>query len=116
MKEEKRDTTLFIQDILENINDAEEFSKDLTKENLLDNKLKQNAIIRCLEIIGEAVKNIPNSFREKYPNIEWVKIAGMRDVIIHGYFRVDLDAVWRALKKDLPILKKQIEKVKADLT
>ena len=69
----KRDINLFIQDILENIKDIESFSKGLNKEKFESNKLRQNAIIRCLEIIGEATKNIPNSFREKYPNIPWKK-------------------------------------------
>jgi uncharacterized protein with HEPN domain len=111
----KRDIGLFIQDILENIKDIESFSKGTSKESFMNDKLKQKAIIRSLEIIGEAVKNITNSFREKYLDVEWTKIAGMRDIIIHGYFRVDLDAVWNVIKKDLPKLKKQIEKIKREL-
>jgi uncharacterized protein with HEPN domain len=111
----KRDLNLFIRDILESINAIEEFSKNINKKELISNRLKQSAIIREIEIIGEAAKNIPNSFREKYPNIQWHEIAGMRDVIIHGYFRVDLDAVWNVIKKDLPILKKQMQKIKKDM-
>lgn len=111
----KRDLNLFIRDILESINAIEEFSKNINKKELISNRLKQSAIIREIEIIGEAAKNIPNSFREKYPNIQWHEIAGMRDVIIHGYFRVDLDAVWNVIKKDLPILKKQMQKIKKDI-
>ncbi len=111
----KREIGLFIQDILENIIDIESFSKGLSKEKIIEDKLKQKAIIRSLEIIGGAVKNIPNSFRKKYPNVEWSKIAGMRDIIIHGYFRVDLDSVWNVIKRDLPKLKKQIEKIKKEL-
>jgi uncharacterized protein with HEPN domain len=75
----KRDINLFIQDILENIKDIESFSKGLTIKEFESNKLKQNAIMRSLEVIGEAVKNIPDKFREKYPNIPWKKIAGFRD-------------------------------------
>ena len=108
----KRDLNLFIEDILENINKIENFSKNLSKQELLKDELKQYAIIRAIEIIGEAVKNIPKNFREKYSNIEWSKIAGMRDVITHGYFGIDLDAVWKVIEKDLPILKKQILKIK----
>ena len=111
----KRNLNLFIEDIIESINAIEEFSKNTNKEELFSNRLKQSAIIRELEIIGEAVKNIPKFFREKYPKIQWNKIAGMRDVIIHGYFRVDLDAVWNVIKEDIPILKKQISKIKKDL-
>ena len=108
----KRDLKLFIEDILENINAIENFSKNLSEQELKENKLKQYAIIRAIEIIGEAVKNIPKNFREKYPNIEWSKIAGMRDIITHGYFGIDLDAVWKVIKEETPKLKKQISKIK----
>ncbi len=107
----KRDVSLFIQDILQNINDIKSFSKELTKDKFMKDKLKQNAIIRSIEIIGEAVKNIPDSFREKNSNIPWRKIAGIRDIITHGYFRVDLDAVWNIITKDILDLEKQIKKL-----
>ncbi len=110
-----RSLELFVSDILENIEDVEDFSKNLTKIKLENNKLKQNAIIRSLEVIGEAVKNIPNSFREKYPQVEWKKIAGFRDIIIHAYFKVDLDITWDVIKKDLPKLKKQIKIILKEL-
>jgi len=111
----KRNFNLFINDILESINAIEKFSKGINKKELDLNRLVQSAIIREIEIIGEAVKNLPNSFREKYQEIPWNKIAGMRDIIIHGYFRVDLDAVWEVIRRDLPILKKQIQKIKKEL-
>ena len=111
----KRDLIMFLDDILDSINAIEEFSKDMKKKELLSNRLKQSAIVREIEVIGEAVKNIPDSFREKHLNIPWTKIAGMRDIIIHGYFRVDLDAVWNVIKRDLPSLKKEMEKIKANI-
>ncbi|MBU1622921.1 MAG: DUF86 domain-containing protein [Candidatus Woesearchaeota archaeon] len=112
----KKDTKIFIEHILENINDIEEFSLGLNKEELNSNKLKQKAIIRSLEIIGEAVKNIPNSFRNKYPKIEWNKITGMRDKLIHHYFGLDFDTVWNVIENELPKLKKQVEKIIEDLS
>lgn len=108
----KRDINLFIQDILESIKDIESFSKGLTKEKFISDKLKQNAIIRSLEVIGEATKNIPNSFREKYPDIPWKKITGFRDILSHAYFGVSMERVWNIIEKDLSILKKEIEKIK----
>src|SRR3989344_5883602 len=108
----KRDVGLFIEDILESIKAIEEYYKGMNKKELELSRLKQNAIIREIEIIGEAVKNIPEHLKNKHKEIEWRKIAGMRDVIIHGYFRIDLGAVWNVIKKDLPILKKQIQEIK----
>ena len=108
----KRDTKLFIKDILECIKNIEEFSKGLTRESFLKDKLRQSAIIRQIEIMGEAAKNIPTAFREEYPKIPWQKIAGMRDIITHGYFRVDLDVVWNIIKNDLSNLERQINKIK----
>ena len=111
----KREVILFIDDILISMNDIEDFSKKMSKEKLLNDKLHQSAIVRQIEIIGEAVKNLPNSFREKYPDVPWAKMAGMRDVIIHSYFSVDLGTVWKVIKDDLPVLKKQILKIKKEL-
>ena len=72
--------------------------------------MKRN--IMLLEIIGEAVKNIPQNFRNAHPNIEWRKIAGLRDVLIHGYFGVDIEKIWEVVKKDIPILKEQVIKIR----
>lgn len=107
----KRDVNLFIQDILDNIKDIDSFSKGLTKEKFIKSKLKQNAIIRSLEVIGEAVKNIPDSFREKYPYIPWKDIARFRDVLSHAYFGVNIERVWNIIEIDLPNFKKEILKM-----
>ncbi|MBU0959032.1 MAG: DUF86 domain-containing protein [Nanoarchaeota archaeon] len=108
----KNNPNTYIKHILENIKDIEEFSKELTKNKISEDKLRQKAIIRSIEIIGEAVKNLPESFRKNYPKIPWKKIAGTRDRIIHHYFGIDLDIVWEIIKKDLPALKKQILEIK----
>ena len=107
-----RDINPFIEDILQNIKDIESFSKGLTKGKFLKNKLKQNAIIRSLEIIGEAVKNIPDSFRAAHPKVPWRRIAGFRDILSHAYFGVSMERVWNIIENDLLDLKKEIEKVK----
>ena len=108
----KRDINLFIEDILESIKNIEEFTKGIEKEKFLKDKLRQSAVIRQLETIGEAVKNIPSSFRDKYPNVPWKLIAEFRDVLTPAYFGVILDRVWNVTGRDLLILKKEIEKIK----
>ena len=108
----KRDIGLFIGDILESIKNIENFSRNLDKEKFSKDILRQSAIIRHLEIIGEAVKNLPLSFREKYPKIPWKDIAGFRDKLSHNYFGINIDRVWSIIEKELPNLKKGMEEIK----
>lgn len=107
----KKDTNIFIEHILESIKDIESFTKGISKDKFFKNKEKQNAVVRSLEIIGEAVKNIPNSLKEKYSFISWREIAGTRDKIIQHYFGVDLDIIWDIVKKELPKLKDKLKKI-----
>ena len=98
MKEEFLD---YIEDIIGAMNDALSFVKDMEYDVFLRDKKTIYAINRALEIIGEATKNIPASVKNRYPQIPWKKMAGMRDKVIHEYFGVDLKRVWRTVKKDI---------------
>jgi len=111
----KRRFRLFIEDIIESIKLIEEYMGNTSKKNLGSNQKLKDSIVRRLEIIGEAVKNIPWDFREKHPEVPWKKIAGLRDIIIHTYFNIDLDITWDIIKKDLPDLKEKISKIKSEL-
>jgi hypothetical protein len=104
-----KEPMVFLEHINEAIEDIESFIKKLNKNSFLKNKEKQNAVIRSLEVIGEAVKNLPIEFSVKYPSVEWSHIAGMRNKLVHHYFGVDLNSVWKVVKDDLPKLKKDIE-------
>lgn len=77
----------------------------------MKNMQLQDAVTRRLEIIGEAVKNLPADLKEKYPKVPWKQIAGTRDVLIHEYFGTDFDLVWKVVKKELPQLKKETLKI-----
>ena len=101
----------YLKHILESIDDIEVSLNKLPKKEFKENKDKKDATIRRIEVIGEAVKNTSLNLRRKYPNVEWKKIAGSRDVMIHAYFSVDLDIVWNIVKINLPILKKQIKEI-----
>ena len=105
-----KEDLIFIKHIIESIRYIEIFSKGLSKKEFKENKLKQNAIIRELEIMGEAVKNLSKEFRDKHNHIEWGLIAGLRDRLIHHYFGVELDRIWIVLEKDLPKIKEEIKK------
>jgi len=106
-----KDPKIFLQHILESIKRIEEFTKNISKEDFLKSTETQDAVIRRLEIIGEATKNLPEKFTQKYPEIPWNELARLRDKLIHGYFGVDLNLTFEIVKKDLPQLKKQISKI-----
>jgi len=104
----KKDPKVFIGHILESIHLIEKYIDQISKKDFLESINIQDAVIRRLEIIGEAVKNLPPEFRAEYPDIQWRQIAGMRDVLIHGYFGVDLDLTWKVVKSDLPELERKV--------
>jgi len=106
-----RNIILFLEDILENINLIENSLEQISKSLFQTDLDKRDATLRRLEIIGEAVKNLPEEFRKKYPKVLWKDIAGFRDILTHAYFGVDLERVWEVVEKDLPKLKKQIEEI-----
>ena len=101
----------YLQHILEEIAFLEKTSKGLSYDNFLKNQILIRAFARSLEIIGEAAKKIPASFRKKHPEIEWKSIAGMRDKLIHDYFGIDFELLWSVVKNNLPSLKEKIEKL-----
>jgi len=111
----KKEPLIFVKHILESIGNIESFSQGLSKSKFEKDRLRQSAIIREIEIIGEAVKNLPIDFTVKYPYVEWSKIAGTRDKIIHHYFGIDVDVIWDIVKYDLPDLKKKIKKILDEL-
>lgn len=111
----KRDIRLFVEDILGSIIDIQNYTAGMTQAEFLQNKLVQDAVIRRLEIVGEATKNLPKNFRVKYQNVPWRQIAGLRDVLIHGYFGINLGRVWLVIEKDLPDLKTKISEVLKDM-
>ena len=107
----KRNYKLFIEDIKESIN-IELYVRDISEEEFKKNLQMQDAVIRRLEIIGEAVKSIPNSVKEINEHINWKGLSLFRDFIIHSYFEASLNRIWRIIKQDLPDLKKGFEKIK----
>ncbi len=107
----KKDPHVFVLHIRDSINYIFEFIRDKSKEDFLKDKMMQSAVIRELEVIGEAIKNLPIEFRQKYSQVSWKDIVGMRDKIIHYYFGVDLERVWKVVQEELVVLKKQIKDI-----
>ena len=93
---------IYLEHILESINKIKNYTSEMTIDDFLKNSQTQDAVIRNFEIIGEATKGINSTFRNKYPDVEWKKMAGMRDKLIHDYIGVDLWAVWGVVEKIIP--------------
>lgn len=105
----------YVQDILDAINDARDFTKAMKFEDFIEDKKTINAVVRSLEVIGEATKKIPNDMRAEYPDIPWKRMAGMRDKLIHDYFGVDLEIVWEVINNELPPIEPLIRRVLDDI-
>ena len=105
------DPTDYLRDIAENAAKAEAFTAGVDFDEFLANEMRAYATIRALEIIGEAVKQVPAELRDKYPEIPWRAIAKMRDKLIHHYFGVNLGVVWKTVTEDIPPLKQVVEQI-----
>jgi len=110
----KKEFLDYVEDIVEAMKDALEFVKGMEYDVFVKDRKTVYAVIRALEIIGEAVKNIPVQVKSRYSQIPWKDMAGMRDKVIHEYFGVDLKRVWRTVKKDIPGLEPVFEKILKD--
>ncbi|MBO3840420.1 MAG: DUF86 domain-containing protein [Candidatus Brockarchaeota archaeon] len=111
----KREFLDYVEDIIEAMNDAMGFVEGISYDEFVSDKKTIYAVLRAVEIIGEAVKKIPDYVRKSYPDIPWREMSGMRDKLIHEYFGVDLQRVWRTVREDIPTLKPLFERMLRDL-
>jgi len=106
----------YLRDIIENAERAERFLRDTPSlEALRQDDRTSYAVVRTLEIIGEAAKHIPESVRSRYTDLHWRGMTGMRDKVVHGYFGVDLEVVWRTVHEELPPLREGIRRILDDM-
>lgn len=106
-----RDFRLFLFDIIDAINKIEKYLVGYTQDTFFEDELIQDAVVRRLEIIGEAVKHIPDHIKQEFPDVAWKKAAGFRDVVVHNYFGIDTSITWDTAKQDLPEFSQQIQTV-----
>jgi uncharacterized protein with HEPN domain len=109
-----RDYKVYLDDVVAAIDKIAKFTAGLSEEQFMDDEKTFDAVVRNLEIIGEAVKHIPDGIRRQWPTIEWRKAAGLRDLLIHEYFAVDTDIIWDVAKNKLPLLRQQVVEMLAE--
>jgi len=107
----RRDYRAYLEDIIEAAGAAREFVAGMDKEELAKDRRTRDAVVRNLEIIGEAVKKLPAQMKGDHAEVEWKKIAGLRDILVHDYFGIDMDIVWDIVQNKLPALIEQVQRI-----
>ncbi len=110
-----RGVDILLGEILHAIDLLRDYTEDLDFDAFAANVEKQDSVIRRLEIIGEAVKGVPDHIRARHTTVPWRDIAGARDILIHEYFHVDLEMTWDMVKKDLPLLESEVRSILQEL-
>lgn len=113
-KNKQRNAKLYLQDIEDSISNISKYTKGLSFKSFADDHKTIDAVVRNLEIIGEAVKNLPKEIKTKHADVPWNEICGMRNKAIHEYWGVDEEILWKTVKDDLPVLGRQIVKIKQE--
>jgi uncharacterized protein with HEPN domain len=106
-----RDYRVFLDDIMEAVGKIFEYTQGFTRDQFLTDRKTVEAVVWNLQIIGEASKNVPEEIRSVYPDLPWRDMTGLRNIIVHQYFEINLDVIWKVIQNDLPNLERQIHRI-----
>ena len=106
-----RSLRLYFEDILRSCNKILRYVQGLNYEEFINDELRLDAVLRNLQIMGEAAKQVPQKIRDIYPAVEWRKIAGLRDILAHAYFSLELETIWDIIQNKVPHLRTQIQEI-----
>ena len=107
----KRPIDLLLNDIIESIDKVEQYTEGMSFDSFSNDQKSIDAVVRNLEIIGEAANRLPDDFKEKHSSVEWHKVVGLRNRIIHEYFGIDLQIIWQIVHSDLPALRHTLSRI-----
>jgi uncharacterized protein with HEPN domain len=110
-----RDYLLSLSDVVENMDKAQRFVAGMGYEQFLGEEMAGYAVVRCMEVVGEAVKNVPSEVRDRRPEVSWRDLAGLRDKCVHMYFGVNYRRIWQAVKEDIPRLRPLVQSLLEEL-
>lgn len=111
----KRQAAVSLRYIRDSIVWIEKYTEGMDLEGFRENHMAQDAVLKQIEVIGEAVKHLPPEFTDRHPEIPWKDIVGMRDIVVHNYFSVDVVATWKTISVDIPVFKEAVDKILGDL-
>jgi len=110
-----RDFRLYLEDIIESCQRINQYTEGMTYDSFIKNNLVSDAVLRNIEIVGEAVKQVPKNIQDQYPDLDWRRIAGMRDIVAHHYFSIYDEIVWDIVINKIPELEERIEIILAGI-
>jgi uncharacterized protein with HEPN domain len=109
-----RDYRVLLEDMMASLTRIHVLTSGLAYDDFSSDLTRQEAVIRNLEVIGEAAKNVPRELRSRYPQVDWARMGGLRDILVHQYFAVDLEIIWDIISNNLPELEVQIKRILAE--
>jgi uncharacterized protein with HEPN domain len=107
----KRDAELLVEDMLDALRKIDLYTAGMDHSSFLQDEKTVDAVVRNLEVLGEAARQIPDAFAARHPDVPWRKVTGLRNRIVHDYFGLDLEIIWQIVRNDLPPLKATLEKI-----
>lgn len=111
----KRSYQIFIEDALVAVDKIARYTENVNYDDFCQNEMMVDAVLRNLEVLGEAARNVPDEIKVKYPHVPWKRMVGLRNIVIHEYFGIDLENIWKIIDENVPETRSELVKILKDL-